>query len=112
MRQLRQLQRPMTTDDYAVYEGDIEYLDNTDETGRSGEFFPPTEWTEFWAGSLEKVEIMRKRLEAGEHLHHPYDCKQIIVSDQDRVKHSRNGGQVRWLSGRSNDSQSVHSPAR
>ena len=48
----------------------------------------PRERTDFWAGSVEKVEIMRHRLEAGEHLHHPYDCKQIIVDEQDPVTHA------------------------
>ena len=54
----------------------------------------PRERTDFWAGSVEKVEIMRHRLEAGEHLHHPYDCKQIIVDEQDPVTHANTFYQI------------------
>ena len=67
----------------------------------NGEYPLPIERTEFCAGSTGKVEIMRQRLEVGEHLHHPFDCKQILVEDEDPVKRSRNLYQSerisRWL---------------
>ena len=84
MRQLRQIQRQTTVFADTNDEG------RTDEIGGTHGYSAQTERTEFWAGSAEKVEIMRKRLEAGQQLHHPYDCKQIIVNEQDRVAHSRN----------------------
>jgi hypothetical protein len=42
----------------------------------------PEQWTDSWAGSLEKVQIMRQRAESGVHIHHPHDCKQIVVKDR------------------------------
>jgi len=63
----------------------------------------PSQKTVVWAGSIEKIEIMRTRYEAGEHLHHPFDCKMILVDDQDRVAHARELYQkeriVRWQAG-------------
>jgi len=82
MRQMRQIQRQ----ELAIY-------DSTDrgeiDEPREGDYYSmPSERTDFWAGSKEKIEIMRKRLEDGEHLHHPFDCEEIIVDKQDPVVHS------------------------
>jgi len=82
MRWLRQIQQQ------TIAVADTNEEGRTDEMGGTDGYSAQTERTDFWAGSAEKVEIMRKRLEAGEHLHHPYDCKQIIVNEQDRAAHS------------------------
>ena len=63
----------------------------------------PRQRTDFWAGSVEKVEIMRRRFEAGEHLHHPLDCNLILVDVQDPVARSTDLYQreriLRWQKG-------------
>ena len=81
MHQLGQLKRKTKAND------DIDEKGDTDEIS---EYFAPSNWTHYWAGSLEKVELMRKRLESGEHLHHAHDCKQIIVDEKDRISHTEN----------------------
>ena len=76
MRQLKQLRIETRLDDRE------NNLDDTEETGGADENTLPTVCTDYWAGSVEKIEVMRKRLEAGEQLYHPFDCKKIIVSSR------------------------------
>lgn len=63
----------------------------------------PKQRTDFWAGSVEKIEIMRRRFEAGEHLHHPLDCNLILVEVGDPAARSselyQKERKLRWQSG-------------
>ena len=63
----------------------------------------PKQRTDFWAGSVEKIEIMRRRFEAGELLHHPLDCNLILVEVGDAVARASKLYQreriLRWQSG-------------
>ena len=73
MRQLKQLKTESRVDDRN------NFLDDIEEAGRTDEYTLPTQWTDYWAGSAEKIEVMRKRLESGEQLHHPFDCQEIVA---------------------------------
>ena len=42
----------------------------------------PTEPTEHWCGSAEKIEIMRLRWDRGESVFHPFDAKEICDEDK------------------------------
>ena len=53
----------------------------------------PMERTEFWAGSIGKVEVMRQRMDAGEQLYHPFDCKLILVGELNSAQPSKDSHQ-------------------
>jgi hypothetical protein len=54
-----------------------------------GDYPLPKQRTDFWAGSVEKIEIMRRRFETGEHLHHPLDCNLILIEVGDPVARAK-----------------------
>ena len=45
----------------------------------------PTEPTEYWCGSAEKIETMRMRWDRGESVFHPFDAMEICNMDKDDV---------------------------
>lgn len=45
----------------------------------------PTEPTEHWCGSADKIEIMRLRWDRGESVFHPFDAREICNLDKNDV---------------------------